>query len=164
MCDRYATEVHVLLISSQGGARGMKPEEIARQQIDEMLTSAGWVVQDRDKLNLGTGPGIAIREFSLSSGSADYLLLVDREAVGVVEAKPAHYTLQGVREQSAKYLSALDAFMPARRPLPFHYETTGIQTYFTSHLDPIPRSRLVFHFHTPSMLREWLALAPEDGE
>jgi type I restriction enzyme R subunit len=142
----------------------MKPEEIARQQIDEMLTSAGWVVQDRDKLNLGAGPGIAIREFSLSSGSADYLLLVDREAVGVVEAKPAHYTLQGVREQSAKYLSALDAFMPARRPLPFHYETTGIQTYFTSHLDPIPRSRLVFHFHTPSMLREWLALAPENGE
>lgn len=142
----------------------MKPEETARQLIDDMLQSAGWIVQDRDKVNLGAGPGIAIREFALRSGAADYLLLVNREAVGAVEAKPANFTLQGVKEQSAKYLTALDEFMPARQALPFHYETTGIKTYFTSHLDPTPRSRLVFHFHTPEMLREWLALAPEDGE
>ncbi|HEY1350886.1 MAG TPA: DEAD/DEAH box helicase family protein, partial [Ktedonobacteraceae bacterium] len=142
----------------------MKPEEIARQQIDEMLQSAGWVVQDRDKIDLGAGSGIAIREFALGSGRADYLLLVDREAVGIVEAKPARYTLQGVKEQSGKYLTALDKFMPARQLLPFHYEATGVKTYFTSHLDPTPRNRLVFHFHTPEILRAWLDLAPEKGE
>ncbi len=143
----------------------MKPEEVARQQIDEMLTEAGWIVQDRQELNLGAGLGVAIREFSLRTGAADYFLMVNREAVGVVEAKPLGHSLMGVKEQSAKYLRAVDDDLPAARvPLPFHYETTGEETRFTSNLDPLPRSRLVFSFHRPEMLREWLALAPEDGE
>ena len=62
----------------------MKPEEVARQQIDEMLMAAGWIVQDRQQLNLGAGLGVAIREFSLRTGAADYFLMVNREAVGVV--------------------------------------------------------------------------------
>src|SRR5579883_3076321 len=143
----------------------MKPEELARQQIDEMLSMAGWVVQDRQALNLGAGPGVAIREFSLRTGTADYLLMVNREVVGVVEAKPAGHSLIGVREQSAKYLSGIDATLPvARTPLPFHYETTGQETRFTSNLDPVPRSCLVFSFHRPEMLQQWLELAPEGGE
>jgi type I restriction enzyme, R subunit len=143
----------------------MKPEEIARQQIDEMLTEAGWIVQDRQKLNLGAGLGIAIREFSLRTGAADYFLMVNREAVGVVEAKPSGHSLMGVKEQSAKYVTGVDNDLPvARLPLPFHYETTGTETRFTSNLDPVPRSRLVFAFHQPETLREWLAQAPEEGE
>lgn len=142
----------------------MTPEESARKQIDDMLESAGWIVQNRKDINLGAGQGIAIREFSVRSGEADYLLLVDRQAVGVVEAKPLGHTLLGVKEQSAKYLAALDDYMPARMPLPFHYETTGAETRFTSYLDPVPRSRLVFSFHQPKTLQEWLTLAPEQGE
>jgi type I restriction enzyme R subunit len=143
----------------------MRPEEVARRQIDEMLTAAGWVVQNRRAINLSAGPGIAIREFSLKTGAADYFLMVDREAVGVVEAKSAGHTLMGVREQSAKYLRGVDTDLPvARLPLPFHYETTGVETRFTSNLDPVPRSRPVFSFHRPETLREWLALAPEEGE
>jgi type I restriction enzyme, R subunit len=104
----------------------VKPEECARQQIDQMFFDAGWIVQDREKLNLGAGLGVAIREFSLRTGAADYLLVVDREAVGVVEAKPLGHSLMGVKEQSAKYLTAVDDDLPvARFPLPFHYETTG---------------------------------------
>lgn len=143
----------------------MKPEEVARQQIDEMLTGAGWIVQDRQQLNLGAGPGIAIREFSLRTGAADYFLMVNREAVGVVEAKPSGHPLMGVKEQSAKYVTGVDDDLPvARLPLPFHYETTGAETRFTSNLDPVPRSRLVFAFHRPETLRDWLAQAPEEGE
>lgn len=56
----------------------MKPEEVARQQIDEMLVAAGWVVQDRQEINLSAGLGIAIREFSLRTGAADYFLMVNR--------------------------------------------------------------------------------------
>ena len=41
----------------------MKPEEIARQQIDEMLTEAGWIVQDRQELNLGAGLGWPFANF-----------------------------------------------------------------------------------------------------
>jgi hypothetical protein len=62
----------------------MKPEEQARQTIDELLRQAGWVVQDYARLNLGASLGIAVREFPLATGAADYLLLVDREAVGAI--------------------------------------------------------------------------------
>jgi type I restriction enzyme R subunit len=143
----------------------VKPEERARQQIDQLFIDAGWIVQDCDKLNLGAGLGVAICEFSLRTGAADYLLVLDREAVGVVEAKPRGHSLMGVKEQSAKYLTAVDDDLPvARLPLPFHYETTGLETRFTSHLDPVPRSRQVFSFHRPETLQEWLRQAPADEE
>ena len=141
----------------------MKPEEQARQNIDGLLEQAGWAVQDRERFNLGAKRGVAIREFSLSSGATDYLLFVDREAVGVIEAKKVGQTLIGVEEQSAKYRSGLPGNLPAARlPLPFSYETTGIETRFTSYLDPEPRSRPVFAFHRPETLAEWLDQAPED--
>jgi len=140
----------------------MKPEEQARTRIDDLLEQAGWQVQDRKRLNLGAGRGIAIREFSLSTGAADYLLFVDRQAVGTVEAKKVGETLVGVEEQSAKYRVGLPAGLHAARdPLPFAYETTGIETRFTSFLDPEPRSRQVFAFHRPETLAEWLQQAPE---
>ena len=105
----------------------MKPEEQARQKIDDLLTQAGWAVQDRDRFNLSASRGVAIREFSLSTGAADYFLLVDRDAVGTIEAKKVGQTLTGVEEQSAKYRMGLPAGLPAARiPLPFSYETTGI--------------------------------------
>ena len=75
----------------------MKPEEEARQHIDQRLEAAGWVIQDHKDLNLGASLGVVIREFPLKSGSADYLLFVNRKAVGVIEAKPVGTTLGGVR-------------------------------------------------------------------
>jgi type I restriction enzyme R subunit len=42
-----------------------EPEALARIAIDRQLDAAGWVVQDRDQLNLFAGPGIAIREVSI---------------------------------------------------------------------------------------------------
>ena len=128
----------------------MKPEEEARQQIDELLTQCGWSVQDRKRLNLGASRGVAIREFALKAGEADYLLFVDRKAVGTVEAKKLGQTLIGVEEQSAKYRVGLPEGITAERDqLPFAYETTGIETRFTCLLDPEPRSRQVFAFHRP---------------
>ena len=85
-----------------------KPEEEARKKIDELLSDSGWIVQDYKALDLGAGPGVAVREFPLMTGakgrpiSADYLLFVDRRAAGVVEAKPVGTTLSGVAEQSDK--------------------------------------------------------------
>ncbi len=110
----------------------MKPEEQARQKIDDLLTQAGWAVQDSDRFNLGAKRGVAVREFSMSTGATDYLLFVDREAVGTIEAKKVGETLIGVEEQSAKYRMGLPGGLPAARiPLPFTYETTGIETRFT---------------------------------
>jgi hypothetical protein len=44
------------------------PEEKARQRIDEMLVSAGWVVQDYKQAHIHAGRGVVLRNFPLTSG------------------------------------------------------------------------------------------------
>ena len=142
----------------------MNPEQHAREEIDQLLTAAGWAVQGVSAVNLHAARGVAIREFPLNPGHgfADYLLYVDAKACGVIEAKKAGATLTGVEAQSARYAQGLPAGLPAwHRPLPLAYESTGIETHFTNGLDPAPRARNVFAFHRPDMLAEWLtALSP----
>ena len=136
----------------------MTPEEKARQQIDKMLDAAGWKVQDLRELNLGAALGVAIREFPLKSGEADYLLFVDRKAVGVIEAKPEGDTLSGVHDQSERYSAGVPANLPhVQEPLPFTYEGTGVETQFSDLRDPDPRQRRLFSFHRPETLQEWIA-------
>ena len=65
----------------------MTPETKARQQIDHKLEQAGWVIQDMKQLNLAAGMGVAVREYPTDTGPADYMLFVNRNAVGVIEAK-----------------------------------------------------------------------------
>ena len=131
----------------------MTPEQKARQRIDQQLEQCGWVVQDYADMNISAGLGVAVREFPLKTGSADYMLYADCRAVGVVEAKPEGHTLTGVETQSGKYLDGLRDKVPAHcLPLPFAYETTGTVTQFTNLLDPAARSRMVFAFHRPEEL------------
>ncbi|MEM2143861.1 MAG: hypothetical protein QW279_00740 [Candidatus Jordarchaeaceae archaeon] len=136
----------------------MKPEESVRKTIDDLLTLAGWAVQDYEDLNLGASLGVAVREFPLlEAKSADYLLFVDRRAVGVIEAKPEGTTLSGVSEQTEKYLRSLPESIPrVGETLPFAYESTGVETFFRDVRDPEPCSRRVFAFHRPETLREWV--------
>ncbi len=137
----------------------MTPEEQARVRIDSLLRQAGWAVQDAAAINLYASAGVAVREFSLKPGhgDADYLLFVNQKAAGVVEAKPEGFTLTGVEVQSEKYSAGLPDNLPAhQRPLPFLYESTSSETQFTNRLDPEPRSRGVFSFHTPQTLAEWI--------
>ena len=141
----------------------MTPEQKARVHIDHLLDQAGWSVQDAGSVNLSAARGVAVREFGLKPGhgTADYLLYVDGRAAGVVEAKPAGHTLTGVETQSGRYSDGLPDTLPAhRRPLPFLYETTGSETRFTNLLDPEPRSRSVFAFHTPDTLARWVGSVP----
>lgn len=130
------------------------PELEARQEIDRQLEASGWLVQDMARLNIAAGPGIAVREFKLQAGFADYLLYLDQRAVGVVEAKCAGHTLTGVELQSSKYTTGLPQGLPVwRRPLPFAYESTGAVTQFTCAPDLDARSREVFTFHRSEELR-----------
>jgi len=136
-----------------------KPEDKAREDIDRMLEKAGWDVQDIDHINIDTRQGIAIRDFPLKSGHgfADYILYIDGKAAGVIEAKKAGNTLTGVEIQSDKYKHGLPDILPAwYRPLPFCYQSTGIETRFTNGFEPDYRSRNVFSFHRPETLAEWL--------
>jgi type I restriction enzyme R subunit len=132
------------------------PEQQARENIDQLLEAAGWRVQDRNELNLGAGLGVAVREFPLTTGIADYLLFVKRRPIGVVEAKAVGTPLSGVELQSERYSAGLpSSFTPWHTPLPFLYESTGVETFFTHARDPEPRSRRVFAFHKPRTLAEW---------
>jgi type I restriction enzyme R subunit len=134
------------------------PEELAREKIDKLLTECGWILQNRSTINLSAGQGIAIREALLQGrDEVDYLLFVDGKAIGTVEAKPEGHTLTGVEEQSGKYgKGLLDIYPKWREPLPFAYESTGVETQFTNQLDPSPKSRNVFAFHKPETLLEWV--------
>jgi type I restriction enzyme R subunit len=137
------------------------PEQRARENIDCQLIAAGWQIQRFGELNLHGGRGIAATEFPGATGPADYLLYVDRKAVGVVEAKPEGFTLAGYEVQTRRYGRDLVLGVPAPiRPLPFLYESTGAETFFTNGLDPEPRSRQVFHFQRPETFARWLSAEP----
>ncbi|MBU1263797.1 MAG: DEAD/DEAH box helicase family protein [Gammaproteobacteria bacterium] len=145
-----------------------QPERQVRGKIDVLLEAAGWHVCDAAAANIHAARGVAIREFPLPGyGFADYLLYVDGKAAGVIEAKKEGVTLTGVETQSDKYTKGLPAGLPRwSNPLPFAYQTTGVETRFTNGLDPVPRSRPVFAFHQPKLLAEWLNYAPaaQSGE
>lgn len=136
------------------------PEEQSRLTIDDLLAQAGWDVQNRDEIDLSAALGVAVREFPLKNGFADYLLFVNRQIVGVIEAKKAGTPLSGTESQALNYSEGLPSDLPAPfLPLPFLYQSTGVETFFTNQLDPDPRSRRVFAFHQPETLAEWI----EDG-
>src|SRR6266851_8355475 len=134
------------------------PEELARENIDTLLTKCGWIIQDYKQVNLSAGIGIAVREVPLKKGRCDYLLLIDRKPVGIVEAKKAGFTLSSVADQSGRYAKNLPEFLRANSTgtLPFLYESTGVETFFRDERDPHPRSRQVFAFHRPATLLNWI--------
>jgi len=140
------------------------PEDQAREHIDQALEQAGWKVQDYKSAHLHAGRGVVLRNFPLVSGHgfADYLLYIDGKAAGVIEAKKEGFPLVGVEVQAEKYSKGLPADLPAHiRPLPFLYQSTGVETRFTNGLDPQPRSRPVFSFHRPETLA---AMIPRRSE
>ena len=143
----------------------MNPEEEARQNIDRKLTQAGWIVQDYKNINLSAGEGIAVSEYPTESGAADYVLFIDRNPVGVIEAKKEGHTLSQVHDQTTRYATDELKFIKSRdfinEILPFQYESTGMETFFTDARDPSPRQRELFSFHRPETLRN---LIIQDGQ
>ena len=138
-------------------AINQNPEQLARDKIDGMLINAGWVVQSKKQVNLAANKGVAIREYQTDTGSADYVLFVDRKPVGIIEAKreeEGQHLLQ-VAEQATKYASSKLKYLN-NDPLPFVYESTGALTHFTDYRDPKPRARIVFGFHQSQTMAQWL--------
>ena len=145
----------------------MTPEAKARVTIDALLTAAGWHVCSVADANIHAAVGVAIREFPLNPGYgyADYLLYVNGKACGVIEAKKEGATLTGVELQSSRYAKGLPTTLPAwSRPLPFVWESNGVETHFTNGPDPEPRARSVFAFFRPELLVQWLALQPPTSQ
>lgn len=135
------------------------PEQKARDAIDKQLIQAGWVVQDKDKIDFSAGLGVAVREYTTDVGPADYVLFVERQAVGVIEAKREEegQNITVVEEQSGDYAKAKLKWVSNSEPLAYVYESTGVITRFTNRRDPKPRSREIFTFHKPETLKGWLS-------
>ena len=144
---------------TENAACGSAPEQEARREIDARLVACGWLVQDHKHAAVAEARGVAVREVPVGGGRADYVLFVDRQAVGVIEAKKVGATLTGVEPQTLRYRASFPGELPAvsvAGALPFGYESTGVETRFTCGLDPVPTSRRVFAFHRPETLARWV--------
>jgi type I restriction enzyme, R subunit len=64
------------------------PEDKARENIDRLLTQAGWAVRDQSDANILAYRGVAIRNFTLKPGHgfANFLLYVAGRAMAVIDA------------------------------------------------------------------------------
>ncbi len=135
------------------------PEQKARDNIDRMLGDAGWVVQDKKHINFNAGLGVAVREYQTDIGPADYVLFVDRQPVGIVEAKKEEegHCLTTAETQSDDYAKAKLKWIADSNPLSFIYESTGTLTRFRDERDPNPRSQTVFTFHRPETFKAWIS-------
>src|SRR5689334_21451411 len=133
------------------------PEQRARKLIDAQLAAAGWVIQDRDEINLGAALGVVVREYPMAEGPCDYQLFVDRKACGVIEAKPEGKTLSGFSDQASGYQGPLPGHLANwGDTLRFDYEASGSEILFSDRADPDQRSRYLFAFHKPGTLLAWL--------
>lgn len=132
------------------------PEQIARDTIDAALLQCGWIIQDKSKINLSAGLGVAVREYQTNVGPADYVLFVDKKPVGIIEAKREEegHRLSVHEEQTEGYATAKLKYVENQQIL-FGYESTGALTHFTDYRDPKPRARNVFTFHRPETFLEY---------
>lgn len=136
----------------------MTPEQEARIVIDEKLKMSGWQVQNVNQLNLLAGLGVAVREFPTSTGPVDYVLFINGEPVGVIEAKKssAGENITVVEEQSSQYANSTFKWINRDHSIRFAYEATDKLVKFTDYKDIKYRSRKVFSFHRPEYLESLL--------
>lgn len=133
------------------------PEQIARDNIDRQLIACGWLIQNKNRINLNEGIGVAVREYQTDVGPADYVLFVEGKPVGIIEAKREEegHKLTFHEDQAEDYATAKLKYLNNEK-LPFAYLSTGEVTTITDFRDPKPRGRTVFTFHRPDTLRGWL--------
>jgi len=138
----------------------LKPEDKARHDlINPALKKAGWKVEHFKSASVHGAKGVAVEFFPLGAGvgEADYVLFVNGQACGIIEAKKEGETLIGKEPQSNRYAQGFPKdYDYVADPLPFVYESTGSETRFTNLWDPKPRSREIFWFHSPETVESWI--------
>ena len=81
---------------------------------------------------------MAVREHPTDTGPADYVLYVNRQAVGVIEAKKdsAGENITVVEAQTERYAAANLKWRKDNTPLRFLFEATGKIIRFTDNAEP----------------------------
>ncbi|MDH5328106.1 MAG: DEAD/DEAH box helicase family protein [Gammaproteobacteria bacterium] len=134
-----------------------KLEAATRIEIDQKLEQAGWVVQDKGRLNLFAALGVAVREMDTDTGPADYMLFLEGKACGIIEAKREGANLGEVFSQSRRYATSNSKHIERwMERLPFTYEATNHEIRFCDWRDPYTRSRNIYFFHRPETLLTWV--------
>lgn len=102
----------------------MTPEAKAREVIDQKLRDAAWMLQDLKQFNPLVSCSVAVREYPTTSGPVDYVLFVNRNPVGVIEAKASHLgeTLSSAEIQSLRYTTSQIRWGQQSFPIRFAYE------------------------------------------
>lgn len=132
----------------------MSPEEKARQEIDKQLTELGYVIQDMADLDLTAARGVIVREYPTDTGPVDYLIFIEGEPIGIIEAKEikkGEKLVVEVEKQTNRYKNSKFLYLP-NADIRFVYESTGEITRFTDYYDEDYRSREIFTFHSPDTL------------
>lgn len=137
----------------------MSPEEKARIEIDKQLNAAGYVVQDMSELNLFAAKGVVVREYPTDTGEVDYLIFVNQQPIGIIEAKAitkGEKLITEVEDQTRRYVNSKFLYFNKSVEIRFVYESTGEITRFTDYNDIKFRSREIFTFHKPEELERLL--------
>lgn len=134
----------------------LTPEQRTRRDIDKKLRQSGWVIQNYRDYNPTESLGIAIREYPTDTGPVDYALFINRQAVGVIEAKKDGAVLSNHEEQTEDYAKSKFKWQINEDPMPFVYEATSKEVRFSDLRDPRPRFRELFSFHKPETLQDWI--------
>lgn len=130
----------------------MTPEERAREKIDQWFKNSGWKVINRNEHET-TMHAVAIREDLLNHNlEADYLLVLDNKAVGVLEAKSVNVDISSdkVTEQVTKYANNFPEDKSAlQRPLPMLFKSNGKDILFKDYRNRESDWQSIDHIYSP---------------
>ena len=126
---------------TQGRATGRQIAATPEQQAgwDRLLEVAGWHVCDYKGANIHAARGVAIREFPLTAGMATPTPLSTSTARPLASSKPRRLACRcsaSSDQRRATHKGHARRAAGLLRPLPFAYESTGVETRFTNGLDP----------------------------
>lgn len=128
------------------------PEENAREKIESKLSKSGW--KDIDSVS-GTGYD---DEYESESGPADYILIVDGEILGIIEAKKPSEDPYGASSQAERYAKDIETNYEfgrnGRYSIPFIFTSNGEEVYFRDLREKSPTERQLRTFHRPEGLRK----------
>ena len=107
----------------------MSPEEKARIEIDKQLNAAGYVVQDMSELNLFAAKGVVVREYPTDTGEVDYLIFVNQQPIGIIEAKAitkGEKLITEVEDQTRRYVNSKFLYFNKSVDIRFVWSSTSV--------------------------------------
>lgn len=134
-------------------------QETRKSRIDTRLRALGWTIQPHGpRVCVDVFRNHAITEFDTQTGPADYVLAVDGQLVGVIEAKRLSLGPQNVLTQAERYARGLDdtPFNFDGLRVPLLWSTNGEVIWFHDVRHPLSASRRVADLPTPNAIRELL--------